>query len=227
MNTHTLNSFQLKMIAIVTMLIDHVGAVFFPELEWMRWIGRLAFPIFCFILVEGYFHTRSVPKYLFRLWVFAMVSEVPFDLLFVDNTNIFSHQNIFFTLFIGLLAIYCMDLVVKTWENNYILTTLLEVGIAIVACFAAYLLRTDYSMLGIMYIVIFYLYRGKNLFICVCLGILNFGMYGVTTQMYSLVAIPIIACYNGEKGRSMKYFFYAFYPAHLFILYALYHVMKG
>ena len=101
-----LDSFQLKWIAIITMLIDHVGAIFFPGNLVFRYVGRIAFPIFCFQLVEGFFHTRNIEKYMLRLGIFAIISEIPYDLAFRGNILDFEHQNVFFTLFLGILMLY-------------------------------------------------------------------------------------------------------------------------
>ena len=130
-----LSTFTLKLIAIITMVIDHTGAIFFPDQMWLRAIGRIAFPIFVFLLVEGLFNTSNIKKYLTRLGIFALISEIPFDMAFykarfgVDFLTdlkgatqdmqildlfirrLIKHQNIFFTLFLGLLAIYLMKLV--------------------------------------------------------------------------------------------------------------------
>ena len=96
-----LDSFQLKCIAILTMFIDHMGAVFFPGELMFRYIGRIAFPIFAFLLVEGYFHTRDVRRYMLRLGLFAVISEIPYYLAFRETILEFEHQNMFYTLFIG------------------------------------------------------------------------------------------------------------------------------
>ena len=99
------NSFWLKMIAITTMLIDHVGAVLLPQYPILRIIGRIAFPIFCFLLVEGFMHTHDVIRYMTRIGLFALISEIPFDLLFYGRILDGTHQNVFFTLFIGLVML--------------------------------------------------------------------------------------------------------------------------
>lgn len=228
MNIKVLDSFWLKLIAILTMVIDHVGAVFFPQVEWIRCIGRISFPIFCFLLVEGYFHTRNVKKYLLRLGIFAFLSEIPFDLLFIGREDMWNAQNIFFTLFIGLAAVYCMDLSNKRWSLNYNLVAVMNIVILLAACGLAWMLKTDYSLVGVLYILVFYLYRGRNGMIFVVLGVITFAAYnGFVNQIYAILAVPIIACYNGKKGRSMKYFFYVFYPAHLLILAAIYYGIYG
>ena len=97
-----LTSFQLKWIAIFSMAVDHTGALLFPEAMWMRGIGRLAFPIFAFLLAEGYYHTHDVKRYLLRLWLFALISEIPYDLAFQGTLLESGSQNVFFTLGLSL-----------------------------------------------------------------------------------------------------------------------------
>ena len=104
-----LNSFQLKCIAVITMIIDHTGAVLFPGELVFRYIGRISFPIFCFLLVEGFFHTRDMRKYMLRLGVFAVLSEIPYDLAFRGTMLEFSHQNVFFSLLIGVMMMYALE----------------------------------------------------------------------------------------------------------------------
>lgn len=224
---YKMDGFSLKLIAIFTMLIDHIGAVFFPQVVWIRCIGRIAFPIFCFLLVEGYYHTSNLPKYMMRLGMFALLSEVPFDLLFYGKENMWYAQNIFFTLFIGLSCIYFMDKCHEKWSGNLNVCTIMDVAIALLGCLAAAMLRTDYSIVGVFYIIIFYLYRGRYGTIAICMTLITVASYGLVTQLFAVAAIPFIACYNGEKGRSMKYFFYCFYPGHLILLLLIYYAMNG
>ncbi|WP_461817744.1 TraX family protein, partial [Faecalimonas sp.] len=101
-----INSFQLKIIAIIAMIIDHIGLFFFPEHILFRIIGRISFPIFAFLIVEGFYHTRDIWKYMFRLGVFAVLSEIPFDLLTTGKVFDLRHQNVFFTLLIGVILMY-------------------------------------------------------------------------------------------------------------------------
>ncbi len=216
-----MNNFRLKWIAIITMMIDHVAAVLLQQSSpaWvaMRVIGRLAFPIFVFLLVEGFFQTKNVKKYLIRLGVFALLSEVPFDLAFYGTVIEFTHQNIFFTLFLGLACILLMSLIEKKYGKNSISSNVMNGIITLVFCIIAYLLRTDYSYAGILLISAFYLFKGNKVLQTFTLFFVSAFILGYINVFATLAIIPI-AFYNGEKGRSMKYFFYIFYPAHLLIL---------
>lgn len=247
-----MTTFSLKLIAIISMLIDHITAVFVPtdSMYYLigRSIGRLAFPIFAFLIVEGFYHTSNVKNYLKRLGIFALLSEIPFDLafynqkiynnafewsniksdlpkMFSDNevfytliNRFMAHQNIFFTLFLGLLAIYLINMAEKKNMNNMFYTNLINAAITIGFSFVAAFLRTDYSLLGILTIVAFYLFRGSKPLLAIALVILSGG--NVIQALSAAAIIPIIF-YNGKKGKSIKYFFYVFYPAHLLILYII------
>ena len=98
-----LNTFTLKMIAIISMLVDHIGHIFFPEVMIFRIVGRIAFPIFAYVLAEGIYYTKDITKYMMRLGIFALLSEIPYDLAIMGSMLEFSHQNVFFTLFFAVL----------------------------------------------------------------------------------------------------------------------------
>ncbi|MDF2608678.1 MAG: putative rane protein [Lachnospiraceae bacterium] len=250
-----MNGLALKLIAIITMLIDHTTAVLVsyetsPNLYLLgRTIGRLAFPIFCFLLVEGLLHTKDVRKYLLRLALFAILSEVPFDLAFFHSNYYLQHQNIFFTLLIGLSVIFIMrklEAARNAEETTYpfqVFSIILEVIIVFTGCVAAYLLKTDYSVFGVLQIVFFYVFRKKKIilllfviFVNQMLGvvfglpasiedIVNILMQVVTSisiQSFATFAMILIFTYHGERGPKLnKYIFYAFYPVHLTILYLI------
>ena len=204
-----LTSYQLKWIAIITMIIDHVGAVLFPDCWELRYIGRISFPIFCFLLTEGFRHTRNIRRYMIRLGGFALISEVPYDLAFHGKAADPAHQNVFFTLLLGVVLMYVLErsreLPLKVLEILMVMST-------------ADLLRTDYSFKGILLIAVFYLLR-ENLWLkTVCAALWNF-LWNGSIQGYGALAVIPIAMYNGELGRKMKYFFYVFYPAHLMVLF--------
>jgi len=216
-----MNSFALKLIAIVTMLIDHMAVVLIPSdtilYIVMRGIGRLAFPLFVFLLVEGFFHTHDVKKYLIRLGAFALISEIPYDMSI--NHTIFetSQQNVFFTLFLGLLLITLLNKVERNYFNQaikkFVLTVVLILGIGTIAI----LLKTDYSYAGILLAVAFYQSRGNKLMLAAWLLMVSGFLLGGINILATLAIIPI-SLYNGEKGKNVKYIFYIFYPAHLLIL---------
>lgn len=237
-NKWGLTAFHLKLLAIVTMLIDHIGYVFYWGLgQWstyFRIVGRLAFPIFCFLLVEGFVHTRSRRNYVLRLALFALISEPFFDLAFHRAWYWPGSQNVFFTLLIGFLVLWALEY----FERNLIGWLLCLLG-----CLVAQRLHTDYRYIGVLFILVFYLLRNRRgmAMLAMCLVDLLAGNRLETALMWiqqthslsclryfplefriqdaAVLAIFPILLYNGEKGRGMKWFFYVFYPAHLLLLY--------
>lgn len=207
-----LNGFTLKWIAMLTMLVDHTGMALFPQYPVLRIIGRLAFPIYCFLLVEGAVYTSNWKKYLGRLLLFALISELPFDLARRGQVVAFDAQNVFFTLSFGLLAV----IILKEQKNS-----LAAWIAALVLVLAAEFFRTDYGGGGVMIILIFYLLREHMLLKSFCFGAEILWGYG-GIENYALLALAPIVCYNGKKGPGgLKYLFYVFYPAHLLLLYGL------
>lgn len=205
--TAGLDAFTLKILAAVTMLIDHVGCVFFPENIYFRIVGRLAFPIFAFLIVEGYYHTKDMKKYLIRLFIFAIISELPFDLAFYNEFN-FEHQNVLFTFIIAILA-----MVIDTrFKRSY------GIVAAMVLAIIAEFLRFDYGMFGVIIVMVFY--WNHNLFLNKLLigtGALLLLAWGI--QQFAAFAMVPIALYNGKRGITLKYFFYIYYPLHLFLIF--------
>ena len=206
-----LNTFTLKMIAIITMVIDHVGFIFFPDVMVFRMIGRLSFPIFAFVLVEGFVYTQDVKKYMLRLGIFALLSEIPYDLAFMESVLEFSRQNVFFTLFFGVLMLY---LISRT--RNIIIQYGIVACLVIVCSF----LHTDYSTTGLLIILIFSIFRERKIEKLLIVGLIFIALSG-DIQLYAIFALPLIALHNGEQGPKLKTFFYLFYPAHLLILYLI------
>lgn len=239
---------NLKIIAAVSMLIDHTAAVLLPyllvqygiyttgdiSLTYMgelletgaagriyllyqimrRIIGRLAFPIYCFLLVEGFEKTRSRGKYAGRLFLFALVSEVPFNLAFCGRVLDVSYQNIFFTLFLGLVMIWGME----EAEKHCALPILRAAGYGLAflaAAGGAELIHCDYGAKGIIAIALLFLFR-KNRREQITAGCAAF-LWEITAPL----AFIFVGFYNGKRGMRLKYFFYAFYPVHLLILYFL------
>lgn len=216
-----MSAFVLKLIAAASMLIDHAAVVFIQSDSWpytiCRIIGRLAFPIFSFLIVEGFYHTSNIKKYLLRLFIFALISEIPFDLVFYNEFFYWKHQNTIFTLFLGLLTIYLIQLIETKYQKNTIFVSFADAFITILFCFASVLIKSDYSYKGILLIVAFYLFRESKLLITLSMIIIS----GDLIQATSALSIIPISFYKGKKGRNIKYFFYVFYPAHLIILYLI------
>lgn len=215
-----LSSLQLKLIAVAAMLCDH-GAILLtaPMSEpyiYLRAVGRLAFPLYAFLLVEGYYHTRDVKKYAARLALFALLSEIPFDLVVRGRAVDWSIQNVFFTLLIGLLMVAGMDALRLRGKR------FLAVAVGIGALAAALLVRCDYDVSGVLMIFFFYLYREQKPVMCLTVGAVMVVMIG-GLEIYGLLALFLIYLYNGKKGPDIvnKYVFYAFYPAHLLILWLI------
>ncbi|WP_102399682.1 TraX family protein [Haloimpatiens massiliensis] len=225
-----MNGAQLKLMAIIIMLIDHTGALLFPKVRILRVIGRLAFPIFAYFISEGYIKTSNVKKYQKRLLVFALISQIPFYLAFKNVL----YLNIFFTLFLGLYAI-------KVYDEKGSISIIWIIGIL------AQIINTDYGLYGVFTIYLFYKYHEdfktmakkqvflnvifvSVIFLITILSAFNKGkdgtwifmtLIGVSMQAVSLVSLFFIKRYNGERGRSMKYLFYGFYPVHLMILWMI------
>lgn len=232
----------LKMIAIITMLIDHTAAVLLDRIivadgmgngvlytinMVMRLIGRLGFPLFCFLLIEGFLHTKNKMKYALRLGAFCFVSEIPFDLAFSGKVFYWDYQNVFFTLLIGFLVLCVMSLIEEKIKFNgtkdKIIKSLLSVLTILLGMFVAFLLKTDYSAVGVFTIVVMYVFRNKKLMEALtgCIVLTLMSLVEITSFF---VLLPI-KFYNGTKGWNMKYFFYFFYPVHLLILYLISHLI--
>lgn len=217
-----MSAFTLKMIALVTMIIDHVGAVFFPEIIWLRYIGRISMPIYAFLLVQGYQHTRDFKRYVIRMAIFAVVSEVPYDLLFHGSWLEFGGQNILFTLLTALLVMRLLDASAKS-RNIFLFIGALALIVA--PCF----LHFSYGIYGVLVPLCFFLFQKYRGIDALAFSALTYGKYlydGNLTQVYAIAASIPILLYNGKRGAfSLKYFFYIIYPAHLLLLYAIHYIL--
>ena len=214
----------LKIIAIISMTIDHFAASFLyrgimilpsvtSNTELMRFlrelysamraIGRPAFPIFCFLLVEGFCHTRNQTKYAARLFVFALISEIPFDYGLRGAFFVERHQNVFFTLFIGLMV-----MILYTKCSKIPLLQLVILGLGLLAGKYFYV---DYGFRGVFLIEVLFLFRNERLMQIIA------GVFAISWEATAPIAFLPIWLYNGKRGLRLRYFFYAFYPAHLII----------
>lgn len=228
-----MSSFIFKIIAIITMLIDHLGYVVFNgNFSYFNYIGRLAFPIFAFQISEGYIHTKNFKKYFFKLFIFAIISQLPF-MLFHSIMSPEISLNIFFTLLLGLTGIYFYDKL-KTKFNSFgvflgILTTIF------IGLLSNYI-KSDYGLYGVLIIVSFYIFKNNKLNNFLMFLILTLGYYlyymlkiGYTYKYILLISFTILPIllitifYNNKKGKDTKYFLYLFYPIHLLILYTIYY----
>lgn len=330
-NRQRLSGNALKIIALITMIIDHTAsALLSPYMDnlphtqnelsvlhdiyvVMRAVGRTAFPIFCFLLAEGFHYTHDRFRYLRNILVFAFISEYPFDLALYGGIH-FGHQNVMFTLAIGLAVIWGMeasgksiqkrsvrqenddpggdnagktakdlekhdiekqdkekqdkeigvktgeakraalrraagvreidldpDMIVSHEEKGHVdihkkmleehsgygpvwagfLQIMAGMGLMIAGMLTANYLHTDYSMIGVVLICVMYLLRGERLYA----GIAGYAV--MCWEPWSFPAFILIQFYNGKRGRGWKYFFYAFYPAHLLVLYLIRHFCLG
>ncbi len=242
----------LKWTAIVLMAIDHIGACILENFMMDAWgtspagsyflgswekiyaidkvlraIGRPAFPIFCFLLVEGFLHTHDVKKYAARLGIFALASEVPFELALWNQASDWRHQNVFFTLLIGLLAIW----MIRSQEERLygflqgtasrrelpgILFSALACAAAVAGgAWLAETIGTDYGDFGVLFIVALYLSHRWRFLQCLT------GAALCAWERTAPLAFLLIYFYNGTRGRQPRWFFYWFYPAHLFLYYLI------
>ena len=228
-----LSGSTLKIMALAIMLIDHVGAVIVQRTMWMpgfdhdfwnslymplRYIGRLAFPIFCFLLVEGFVHTSDAKKYMRRLLVFAFISEIPFDLAITGKVFSLEYQNVFWELTWGMGAMFLLQIIEKR-QLNYLVQVVARLGTIAVFALSAEHMNFDYGMYGIISIVALYVFRQNKLMQ------LLIGAFSFYWEPVAPLAFLIMAFYNGKRGRTLKYIFYAFYPAHLLILYMIARLM--
>lgn len=209
------NNFTLKMIAIITMVIDHVGYVMFPDIAAFRAIGRIAFPIFCFLEVEAFYHTRSTWNYLIRLCIFAILSEIPFDLAFYGELFHPQKQNVFITLALGLCALFCLE--EMTSRRRYIIPFAIILAVA-------YFSHCDYGAGGVLLVCIFYETRDNKVIQSILCGLLLYLFYGAF-ELYGLIALIPIFLYNGKRGPAFKMVFYWFYPLHLLALFLITHFL--
>lgn len=234
-----LTSGALKWIALITMFIDHIGAIILEKGAisaynqglptalsydvslllskmdfFIRQIGRISFPIFCFLLVEGFYHTSNRKKYALRLFLFACISEIPFDLCFRGKILEFSYQNVMFTLLIGFLTMWAIEILKEKKE-------ILGIIPAVLGILTGFFFHADYNWKGIVLILVlyvFYFYPVEKT-IAGCLA-----LYWEATACLAFIPINL---YNHKKGNEPKYFFYFFYPVHLLILFLIRYALFG
>lgn len=249
---YSITSAFLKNVAYLTMFIDHFSAIIiytYIKVSKVRGtpmqiandiysigraVGRISFVLFAFMMAEGFKYTHSTKKYLIRLGIFALLSEIPFDLAFYGEVFYISKQNVYFTLFLGVVALWF----IKKLQGHPVL----QVNCVLLCCVAAALLKTDYMFMGVLLIVAFYICR-KSFWVQFIVGsaaiyfgivlvyIVRYWGRGISisryfelgmSELYGLFAFCFIYFYNGQKGRQLpKACYYLFYPLHLLLLYGI------
>ena len=222
----------LHIIAMTFMLMDHLWATLLPAQDWLTCIGRIAFPVFAFMTVEGYFHTHNLKKYMLRLLLFALISEIPFDLMYGGTWFYPIHQNVIWTLLMGLLGIHLMETVHKNQKRwLYVLTAFVTVVFG--------MCMVDYYGVGVLTVFAFYFFRGRRWWCLLgqflALYWLNVELLGglmypvqlfgaefeVCQQGLALLALIPVWLYRGRQGyhsKPFQYVCYAFYPVHMLVL---------
>lgn len=233
-----LTSNMLRIIAVTLMLSDHIWATYMSFGDWMTHIGRMAFPIFAFQIAEGFVHTSNFKKYALRLLGFAIVTEIPFNLFYSSRWFNPYHQNVLFTLLLGLLAISVIDKAKKKRTAKNIALSVLWLSLI---CVASVIGFVDYGFLGMLTVVMFYLLRNfpfawfAQLVAMVLINIVFFEgqvypveilgkTFEIPSQGFAVFSLIPIWLYGGKKGKSskiMQYGFYAFYPVHMMVLYLI------
>jgi len=233
-----LSGSALKYIALITMLIDHISSILveggllpiissavlagnsldylpadydiWANIAWtMRLIGRIAFPLYCFLLVEGFIYTKNIRKYALRLGLLAFLSEVPYDLARFDTFFDLEMQNVYFTLLIGLCTLWAL----KSFDDLPPIQAPFKYLVVLVGAMLAHFLQTDYGALGVLLIVLLYLFRTDRKRQSIVGAICTLWEYTAP------LAFLLTYRYDGTRGRQLpKWFFYGFYPIHLLLL---------
>ena len=223
-----MSAFALRLIALLCMALDQLGLVLLPGVSLLRAVGRLALPLYCFLLCEGYRHTRSLRRYGLRLFLLALLSEVPFDLVHFDALFSPAGQNVVFTLCLSLLALCCyVALIVKK--------PLLCAASVLLCCMAAMLLRSDYAAYGVLLTLCFHVFadsparRAAGFAALLSAYLLQLYAAGAPASFLllspcALLALLPISLYNGRPGvKRLRFAFYAAYPLGLLALYLIRH----
>lgn len=265
-NRFEISHSTLKIIACVIMLLDHVGACvlarfilshqiysggqliplegdalmsLFKVYQVFRYTGRIAFPIFCYGIVEGFLRTKNVKKYALRIFIFAIISEVPFDLAFTGSTFYNGYQNVGFTLLIGLFVIWAISIIEEKFpelkdENgwpvsrkNSAIRVILSFAVLFAGAALAFFMHTDYKHYGVLTIAVIYVLRNNKVFAMLAATFILVYFTGGDSGMEitAMLATPLLLMYRGKMGKDMKYFFYGFYPVHLFLIWLSCYVM--
>jgi hypothetical protein len=218
-----MNTFQIKVLAILFMVVDHVGGVFFPQILALRIIGRLSFPLFAWLAANGSIHTSTIKNYILRLFGFGLISQIPYYFfLQILNPSRWA-LNIFFTLAIGVTLIAVLRENRRFW---------VQIVAIVLGSMGAQLFHTDYGAFGVLFIIVCFLYYRSVFKMAIVLFILVvfsniipeiLNIVSTRTienplrlfEPIGLAALAFVTSYNGQEGRKMKYLFYLLYPLHL------------
>lgn len=227
----------LHVLAMVFMLCDHLWGTIVPGNDWLTCIGRIAFPIFAFMIVEGYFHTKNLKKYVGRLFFFAVLSEIPFNLAMGSSVFYPIHQNVLWSFLISIALIHWNEKAKQT--KKIWLQILVGCGTVVLGSIIGMLTMVDFYHAGILTVLVFYFFRQKKWWSYIgqlfCLWYINVEMLGGFTyelhfagetyflvrQGFALLALIPIWMYRGKQGyhsKWLQYTYYLFYPLHLLIL---------
>ncbi|MDO4192684.1 MAG: TraX family protein [Erysipelotrichaceae bacterium] len=224
-----LDGTMLKIIAMISMVFDHAGDIFFPGLMWPRMAGRLAMPIFSFCIAEGFAHTHDQKKYLMRIGMFALISEIPFDLAFEGKIGL-GHQNIMLTYFLSVIGLMLFERIRggQDTDTEHIPAGKTVLGVFTVLAIAvlSLLLRADYTVFAVISVFLFYVLRNKHPLIRSGVGVAFLALTR-TMNYYCTTGLSFIplAMYNGKRGKGLKWLFYVFYPGHLLLLAAVRYIL--
>ncbi len=220
-----INGSHIKLAAIIFMFIDHFAASILLDAilydgadaaalyDFLRTLGRFSFPVYCFFIVEGYRYTHDVTAYIRRLLIFGVISEIPFDMALHGQIISMSGCNVYFTLALGLILIAVCDKYPAAQDLAIRMITLIAV------CALAYFLNTDYSVVGVGLIAVFYAFRNNRLITALIGSVFIFAESpGIAVAIPVALFFLAIILYNGLRGTQRKWLFYGFYPLHLFIL---------
>lgn len=235
--TRGVSAAMLHVLAMALMLCDHMWAALFPAAEWLTCVGRIAFPIFAFLLVEGYFHTSNLKRYMLRLLAWAVIAEIPFNLMAFGGAFYPYHQNVLWTLLLSLLLLILLDRVRDRLKP--VLAAPVSAALIVLGYLLGYALMVDYYGVGVLTVVVFYYFSQRRwwsyLGQLACLAFLHVELLGgycyavslfgyeleFPQQGLALLALLPIWLYHGRQGEHRKgfqYFCYAFYPAHMLVL---------
>lgn len=235
-----ISSAGLHVLAMILMLCDHAWAMLFPAAEWLTCIGRLAFPIFAFMTVEGFFHTHDLRRYLLRLLLWACLAEIPFNVMYGGNILHPYHQNVLWTFLLSLIIISLIEKCRHRFKPVW--TVLIAIGLAAAGFLIGSIAMVDYYGPGVLTVLTFYVFRKRTwvnrLLQLLCLYVLNVELLGgyfyevelfgytfeIVQQGLALAALIPIWLYQGKQGfhsKAFQYFCYTFYPAHILLLFVV------